>query len=178
MSRRKRLALAGAALVILGGVASGAFATITTNSGGTKTYSYVVRQDAATTTSSTSFVTIPGAVAPVTVSDGGDLIIASFTAESACYSSSTAARWCSVRLILVNRSNGAVTQMLPASGIDFAFDSTNLGRETSASWQGHSMDRAYRIGNGSYYVIAQQAVTSTSTVLRLDDWMLSVEKST
>jgi hypothetical protein len=184
--RRSRVAVAIVVALVLV-LAGGAFAgirTITGAIGGASSdpgpYTYVQRQDGASLTASTTFVTIPGALAPVSVTDGSDLILGRFSAESACYpaAATTAPNWCSVRLIIQSQSTGAIVAMYPQSGFDYAFDSTNQGRDGASSWEGHSMDRSIRIGNGNYYVIAQQAVTSTSTRLRLDDWSLTVEKRT
>src|SRR5438093_2297913 len=55
----------------------------------------------------------------------------------------------------------------PAAGLVFAFDSTNNGRDGIASWESHSVDRTLRVAAGSYQVIVQ-AVTSTTTIFRLD----------
>jgi len=65
----------------------------------------------------------------------------------------------------------------PAAGLVFAFDSTNNGRDGIASWESHSVDRTLRVAAGSYQVIVQEAVTSTTTIFRLDDWTLTVESN-
>jgi hypothetical protein len=182
--RIRKLWLGAAVALVLGcfgasaGIAS--VLTRTVGAGGAETYAVVTREDAASTSSSTSFVTIPGATALVSVTDGSDLIMARFSAESACYNSTanTSGNWCSVRLMLKNRQTGAMTELYPASGLDFAFDSTNAGAEGAASWESHSMDRSIRVGNGSYYVVAERATTSTQVTFRLDDWSLTAEKST
>jgi hypothetical protein len=62
-------------------------------------------------------------------------------------------------------------------GIDFAFDSTNSGRDTTGSWESHSMDRSLGpLAAGAYRVWAQYRTTSQGVTLRLDDWSLTVEK--
>lgn len=174
----------GAAVALVPGCfgASAGIASVltrTVGAGGAETYAVVTRDDAASTASSTSFVPIPGATAPVSVTDGSDLIMARFSAESACYNNTanTSGHWCSVRLMLQNRQTGALSELYPRSGLDFAFDSTNAGAEGAASWESRSMDRSARIGNGSYYVLVQEATTSSQVTFRLDDWSLTVEKS-
>ncbi len=175
-----RLAVAVAAVLAIGAASGAAIAGVfvrTTGAGGVETYAYVTRENSATSGSSVAYVTIPGATAPVTVTDGSDLILARFSAESACYTTIAGGHWCSVRLVLYNRSNGSTTEMNPQAGLDFAFDSTNDGKDGPNSWESHSMDRSIRVGNGSYYVLAQRAVTNPSVTLRLDDWSLTVEKA-
>lgn len=139
--------------------------------GGTLTKVNVVTETNAQVTNSTTFVNLPGATTVVTVPSGENaLILARFSAESAC-SGGTGAQWCSVRILI-----GGV-EANPIVGLDFAFDSTDNGRETSASWESHSVDRSRPVGSGTYVVQAQWAVTSAATSFRLDDWSLTVERA-
>jgi hypothetical protein len=174
--RRTILLLASMAMVLV--LASGAaFAVLSFASGGFIERVAIARETSATTSSSTSFVDIPGAAVSVFVPSGSSkLIMARYSAESAC-SGGTGSQYCSVRIVARNSATGAITELQPASGLDFAFDSTDAGRETASSWESHSMDRSNRLGAGSYTIRAQRAVTSSATAFRLDDWSLTVEQS-
>jgi hypothetical protein len=174
--RRTTLLLASMAVALV--LASGvAFAVVTFASGGFIERVVIARESSSSTFSSTStaFVDIPGASVSVFVSSGTTrLIMARYSAESAC---SGGTGYCSVRIVARNSTTGELTELQPGSGLDFAFDSTDGGRETSASWESHSMDRSFRLGAGSYTIRAQRAVTSSATTFRLDDWSLTVEQS-
>lgn len=163
--------LAAVALVaVAAGVAIAQVSGVTKAKGGAISKVRIKRGENATTTSSTSYVNIPGAKVKVTVPRGDEaLILARFSAESACYD--TTGNYCSVRI----RVDGQ--QAKPATGLDFAFDSTDAGTETSSSWESHSMDRSLVVGGGRHTVRAQYATTSSTTGFRVDDWSLTVERS-
>jgi hypothetical protein len=132
----------------------------------------VVRETNATTTASTTYVNVAGASTAITVPAGESaLILARFSAESACYGGGTAGHWCSLRI----RIDGV--DMDPSSGMDFAFDSTNGGDEGPSAWESHSMDRSRVVGPGTHVVVVQAATTNATVTLRLDDWSLTVERS-
>ncbi len=172
--RRTTLLLASMAVALV--LASGvAFAVVTFTSGGFIERVVIARETVASSSNSTAFVDIPGASVGVFVPSGtSKLIMARYSAESAC---SGGTGYCSVRIVARNSTTGELTELQPGSGLDFAFDSTDGGRETSASWESHSMDRSNRLGAGSYTIRAQRAVTSSATTFRLDDWSLTVEQS-
>jgi hypothetical protein len=151
----------------------------TSKSGGAITKVKVLRETAAQTTTSTSFVNLPGASTTITVPAGQKaLILARFSAESNC-SGGTVDDWCSAR-IMVGGSEGG-----PASGSDFAFDSVDSS-ETAAcaadecGWESHSMDRSRGpLGPGTYKVKVQWRVVQfggSAPTFRLDDWSLIVER--
>jgi hypothetical protein len=141
------------------------------NTGGVVTKVNVVTETNAQSTNSTTFVNLPGGNTGVSVPIGESaLILARFSAESAC-SGGTGAQWCSVRILI-----GGV-EANPVVGLDFAFDSTNNGSETPFSWESHSVDRSRIVGPGTYTVQVQWAVTSSATAFRLDDWSLTVERA-
>jgi len=183
MFHRKRVllvALGGVAVLALG--AGTASALLTGGSGGVQESAVVVGNDAAAMTVSQMFVPIPGAALAINMPAGdSDLLRASFSAESACSprAASAAQSWCSVPIVLVNRASGAIIRELsPAAGVDFAFDSTDAGRDTAASWESHAMDRFTRVGNlepRALIVRAEWRTTSPNTVFRLDDSNLTVE---
>jgi hypothetical protein len=147
---------------------SGPLAPITGNA---KTISHVrvVRETNAQITSSTSYVAVPGATATIAVpGDENGLILVRFSAESQC-AGGAAGNWCSIRILLDG------TEMDPASGSDFAFDSVGSPQDF---YESHSMDRSRAgVGSGSHTVTVEWAVTSASTVFRLDDWSLTIERA-
>ena len=125
----------------------------------------VVTETNAQSTSSTSFVSLPGASASVTVPAGKfQLVNVRFSAESYCFSS-TAEGWCSVRIL----ADG--TEMLPDSGEDFAFDASGA---TDDLWEGHAMERTLVLGQGTHNISVQWVVTDPSIFFRLDDWTMAV----
>ncbi len=109
------------------------------------------------------------------------LVKAQYDAESQCIEADTDGNWCSIRIGI-----GGV-EGNPASGIDFAFDSTNRGRDLEGSWEGHSMTRVRCIVNttGStltVIVVVQAAVFNTGgdatrPSFRLDDWELDIYRT-
>jgi hypothetical protein len=143
----------------------------TTLSATTLTAVKLVRETTATTTGSTTFVNVPGAVTTLTIpANSRAIILASFTAESACYGGTG---WCSVRILL----NGV--EMDPVVGTDFAFDSSDANSETSQSWESHAVERSKLYTNTSTAAVTvtvqvQYMVTAAGMTLRLDDWHLSV----
>ncbi|MCW2767053.1 MAG: hypothetical protein JWO11_3012 [Nocardioides sp.] len=119
----------------------------------------------ATITNATAFALVPGLSVAVTVPPGGGRILATFSAESACYGSSS---YCNVRILVDG------TEMDPVVGTDFAFDSTDNNTETSGSWESHSTQRySANLAPGSHTVTVQAAVTGATTSFRLDDGVLS-----
>jgi len=131
-----------------------------------------VRETIATSTNSIAWVNVPGATATFTVPAlRKDLFIAQFTAESVCWG---AGGYCPVRILL----NGV--EMDPASGTDFAFDSTDAGTANSSSWESHSVERS-RAYQGSFIPVTvtvqvQYMVTSAGANFRLDDWHFTVQQ--
>jgi hypothetical protein len=139
--------------------------------GSAKTISHVrvARETTAQTTHSTSYATLPGATGTIAVpADESGLILVRFSAESQC-SGGAAGNWCSVRILLDG------TEMDPAAGLDFAFDSVN---SPDSFWEAASMDRSRAgVGSGNHTVTVQWAVTSASTLFRIDDWSLTIERA-
>jgi hypothetical protein len=148
--------------------------TLTLARGKTIKHIASLRQTDPSSTTSTSFVDIPSADYPLTL-EGRTLwtILARFSAESVCYGGSPGATsWCSVQIL----ANGI--PMEPDVGTDFAFDSTDRGDDTPASWEGHSMERSARCFDpGTYEIKAQWAVVGGASppTFRVDDWSLTVE---
>jgi hypothetical protein len=134
----------------------------------------VVRETAAQTTGSATFVDVPGASTTITVPAGQRaLILARFSGESNC-SSGDVGGWCSLR-IRIGGASGA-----PASESDFAFDSVDSSEAAGCDadlcgWESHSMDRSRGpLGPGTYTVKVQWSVVpfdigSVAPTFRLDD---------
>ncbi len=173
------VALVAATAVAVAKSQSGSAAPQTTHKliGGLVTQLQVLTNDSAATIGSTSYVTIPGGVTFVPVPPSSRALIkAQFDAESACYGDGSAGHWCSIR-ILIGGIEGS-----PQSGLDFAFDSTNAGRETATSWESHSMTRArcFVDTSGSTVnvpVVVQAAVPGSGVFFRLDDWELDTYRT-
>jgi hypothetical protein len=176
---RKRLGLAVGAVLIAAFLVAvvPAIGSPTGKSGSAITKVKVLRETVAQTTSSTSYVDLPGSTTTISVPSGHHaLILARFSAESNCTDGS-APDFCTVRI----RIGGA--SAAPASEIDFAFDSvddpsncTNALLGTNCGWESHSMDRSRGpLGPGTYTVKVQWAVTDAAAVFRLDDWSLTIE---
>jgi hypothetical protein len=177
--RRTIMLLASMAVAVI--LASGAaFAVATLASGGPIDQVRIVRQDTATTTSSTSFADIPNTQVGISVPAGTTrLIMARFSAESTCVGGSgfPPLHTCSIRIVAVTAGSGALTELQPASGRDFAFDSTDANTESIGSWESHSMDRSLRLDAGSYRVMPQAAVSNSATSFTLDDYSFTVERA-
>lgn len=115
------------------------------------------------------WVTIPTTTITVTVPAGTTrVIMARFSAESLC----TNASWCSMRIVYRPYTTGVITEMSPASGTDFAWDSPG------GSWENAMIERstATYLPAGSYHVFVQgQLVGGSSGSMRTDDYHLAVE---
>ncbi len=123
-------------------------------------------------TSSTSFVDV-GLETSITVPAGTHaIILARFSAESAC-SGGSDADWCSIRI----RIGGVDGMPVPSGSEFFAFDSPDGGSETSSSWEVHAMERSCGgLGPGTYVVRVQAAVSDATLTFYLDDMNLTVER--
>jgi hypothetical protein len=99
-----------------------------------------------------------------------DLFIARFAAESAYSGVPSYARL----RILIN-----ATEMQPASGTDFAFDSNDGGNEGAASWEGHAMERSGSYSTSLFAaspIVKVQCWNPVGGVFRLDDTHFTVEQ--
>lgn len=170
---RKYTCLSVGMLAGLGIFAGAAHAVLVGAVGGQTLQVFDRSETAASTTNSTAFVDLPGANVALAVPAGTTrLLTGRFTAESQCFNTSTAGNWCTIRILVVNASTGAAAEMNPASGADFAFDATSNPQDF---WEGNAIQRSLRVGAGSYRIIVQRRVTSTTTTFRLDDWHFRVE---
>src|SRR5262249_39351693 len=126
-------------------------------------------------TASTAFQDIiPGQQATITFTKPSILLV-TLTAESSCYNNppSGSANWCTLRRIV-----DGVGELGPGLGTAFAFDSTNQGAESQASWEGHAMQRSSNVlPPGTYTVRPQYAVVGPA-VFQIDDVHETVEAIT
>ena len=154
------VAVASIAAILTG--AGVAIAATTVKSGTTVTRTAILTQNSATTHTGTTFVTLGSSAI---FAGAGSTILVTFSAESACYNGSG---WCSVRILV----DGVEAD--PVAGTDFAFDSTDGGRETAASWESHSVQRARVVTTtATHSVVVQVAEVGTGVTARYDDWTLT-----
>lgn len=125
-----------------------------------------VRNSAPSTTDSTDFVQVPGAVTSVRVPEGRWAVWARFSAESLCEGALEETA-CSVRIQIGDETGDPI-----GGNDDFAFDSTGSdGRES------HTMERSrFFFESGRYPVKVQYRVGAASASFQLDDWTLFVER--
>lgn len=165
-TRGRRIALAAtAAFSVIGLTAGTVSALTTTQSAGSVTSQQFATNDLPTTAIGSSWTNVPGAAVTVTVPSGTSRVLdARFTAESQCVGSG----YCSARVVY-QRSGGAVTELRPVSGADFAFDSPG------GTWESHAMERSSaRLSAGTYRVWVQAVKVGTVSTYRLDDTHFAV----
>jgi hypothetical protein len=171
-NRMRRPVLLVAVAIVASLLASGvAVAVTSTEYGGTIEDVGVARSTDLFTTSESA--EIPNATVKVTVPPGElGLILARYSAESKC----SGAKWCSVRIRIIH-PGGAIREMAPAAGLDFAFDSPSAFPNDSP--ESHSMDRSVVVGPGTYTVRTQAVIVGGvgGASFTLDDWSLTVERA-
>jgi hypothetical protein len=135
-------------------------------------------------TSSEKFIPLPGATTNITIPPGkAALVNVAFTAESACSEpGSPAPDWCEVRIMVDGvEAAPAASTFAPDT---YAFDSTDRGSESNASWESHALDRHKCVYNKSdtakvVPINVDWKVTNfdggTAPSFWLDDWSLTVE---
>lgn len=93
-------------------------------------------------------------------------LVVTYNAESSCYGADI---YCFTRVLV----NG--TEIDPAAGSGYAFDSSDNNTETSDSWEAHVMVRVTGPLDPGTYDIAVEAGVGAGGTFRLDDWTLVVE---
>lgn len=132
---------------------------------------FVIAKPDAQIFSGTTWQTVSSTTINVNLSTSR-LVLARFTSQSSCYGSGTN-NYCSVRVVAKRGIN--VIEFDPVVGTDYAFDSTNNGTETAASWEGHALQRSKLLSSGQYQIYVQARTTNSGTTLRLDNAHFSVE---
>ncbi len=169
----KRAGIVIAVIVLTAALAATAVAVLTADVGGQQLRVDIRESTDASSTNSTAFVDVPGANIAVVVPTGVTrLFEASFFAESRCFGATTSGQWCSVRII-ASDATGAVVELRPESGLDYAFD-TDMVTSTDDLYEGNAVSRARRLTAGTWRIRVQRAVTNAGTTFRLDDWLFSV----
>lgn len=122
---------------------------------------FVYDEPNSTVGSSLVYTVLPGMSAPLTI--GGTarkLVLATFGAEAACYGGDKGSPdWCVTRII-ARTGTGAIVPLQPyaGDGTDFAFDSTDRGTETDASWEQKQMSRGRVLAPGTYKIEVEARV--------------------
>jgi hypothetical protein len=115
--------------------------------GGPITFKRVVTYRLPQTTSSTTFVDLPNSANVIPIAPGRSALInARFHAETRCseFDGVGEQNWCEVRIMI----GGVEGYPQSSVGADsYAFDSTDDGTETTASWEGHALERHRCITN-------------------------------
>lgn len=116
------------------------------------------------TSTPNTWVNVPGSTLTVTVPSGTSrLLNATFNAASYCL----AQHRCAVRIVARKAGTSTPTELRPAAGNVFSFDSQDLGGE---SWQAHSVSRSVVRSAGTWYVYVQAQPVGDGGPLNLDDW--------
>jgi hypothetical protein len=171
MSSIKKLLVAAVAAVTLLVLGAGAtYAVLTGRVTGANDQNLFVHETNTWVTAAAAWTDVPGATRAVTVPAGSQRYLsARFSGESFC----SGGGWCSVRIVVVAPS-GAVVEMDPIVGTDYAFDS---GSGSTDAWEGHAMERSSpKLNAGAYQVKVQAAVVAGATGFNLDDWTFVVER--
>lgn len=170
---RRPAAIAAATILAIGALAGSAAAVLSNSSGGTQLRMENRGDTTPAPAAVMAWTTLPGSEIHVNSPNNDVLINARFTAESTC--SGAAAGSCVVRIVADN--GGAVVQLDPASGRDFAFDTVVAAGVDADGAEGHAMERSKRVPAGNYDVRVEYAVTNAAIVFEPDDWHLAVELS-
>ena len=168
--RRRPAILAAVATAAIGTFAATAIA-FGTSDGKAQVSMSNVTETAATSTSSTAWANLNSTI-PLSVPSEGLLVNARFTAESAC---TQKAGICRVRIVADDGTT--LTELDPASGLDFAFDTSTGNATVDDLAEGHAMERSRRLPKGDYRIRVQYSVSSGSTKFTVDDWHFTVEAS-
>jgi hypothetical protein len=169
---RQPAAVAAATILALGAFAGTAAAVLTGSSGTSQLHMDNRGDTAEQNTSSIVWKDLAGSEILVKAHES-HLVNARFTAESKCYNGGAR---CAVRIVAVHAGTGAVTELDPANGMDFAFDSVTPGVHDETG-EAHAMERSRRLDVGKYWLRVQFAVTDPTTKFRLTNWHFAVETS-
>jgi hypothetical protein len=171
---RKHLGLSIAGLLIAASISSAAFAAIVTTDGGATISVTNKSNTAASTTSSTSLTNLLVGTS-VTVPDGTRLITARFTGESSCTAEDASIGYCRISIVARKVGTAEETELSPAAGTNFAFDTVVLTQPNDDRYESHSMERSRRLATGDYVIKVYWSVTGEEVTFRLDDWHFRVE---
>jgi hypothetical protein len=116
---------------------------------------------AATNYTSSSFVQVTAAVVAVPPGENG-FFVATFNAESRCLGEEGS--WCSVRIVCDG------IELLPNSGVDFAFNSPG-----GSTWKSVTIIRRSQLKTAGSHVCAVETSQVDGSEHLLDDWIFVIE---
>jgi hypothetical protein len=166
MSKFRRSIIVAGLTVGLLLVGTAAYALVTNRSGSVSDQQRFVHDTDPFVTAAAAFTNVPTMVTSITLTSP-HMFDARYTAESQCQGN---VGWCSVRIVVILPS-GALIELDPVVGTDFAFDSASTDQ-----FEGHAIERTSQLFSvGTYRIQVQAAVVAGATQLRLDDQTLVVE---
>jgi hypothetical protein len=143
-------------------------ATVTKTAGAVVNVKALGSTDSMTVLGSSGWKDVPGSATTIAVPAGHKMLVdARFTAESACFGASSG---CPVQVLIGGVPAG------PTNGSNGAFDSTEGGTESSASWESHSTDLSRILGPGTYPVKVQVLAWGGAT-FQIRSWTLTLTKA-
>ena len=167
---KKKLRRLAILLVITGSavlLAASTHAALIKQSYGSLQKSYVASSTATFTTSSTSYVPVPGATLDVTIPAGApQMVIVSFSAASSCFNPNPNGGWCTVTMF-------SGRELDPAVGTAYSFDSA---RSDGAFTRAYTVDRSIVLSPGTHKITVRAIVSTPSapgTEFTLVGWHLS-----
>lgn len=174
MENKKRgVVVLGLVLAALMAMSTVAYASLASFQAGKVNAVQVATGSSSSTTASQSWVDLPGSEIVVKVAAGKEkYFLATFSAESRCTRDGGTSGYCPLRILL----NG--TELAPAVGNDFAFDSAVTPDNADDKWEAHSIQRVIGpVASGTYTMKVQYRTTTADMDFRLDDWVFSVMKA-
>lgn len=124
--------------------------------------------------SATTWATLVRTTIVIPTSDPASFLDMRFSGESACSGGGSDPAWCTLRIMVDG------VEANPIVGTDFAFDSTNRGRETNASWESHAIERYSQcLQPGTHVVWVEWAsvdFVAPPPTFSIDDWVLAIER--
>jgi hypothetical protein len=160
--RRKLFTGLAIGIAALLGMATMAVAVNRTAKGGANSGIVIATSDDNAAMSSTTYTALPGMTASFTTpKDTITLLDIRFSAESACYGGDAGQPdWCSVRIMV---DGGQANPNNCKNALDFAFDSSDNGSESAASWESHAMERFVSVPGGTHRVVVEGAIRQFGT---------------
>jgi hypothetical protein len=147
---------------------------VITRSGGAIAQVQKISNTAAATRTATTWAILARTVIVIPAGQPPSFLDMRFSGESTCYGGGNDFAWCSLRILVDG------VEANPVVGIDFAFDSTNEGRETGNSWESHAIERYSNCLQPGQHIVtvewASRDFNAAPPTFRLDDWTLAVER--
>ena len=178
LSQRVRRRYAVGALIVVALAGGTAWAVTTFNTANSINQILVRTNTAPFSTSSTTWVDVPGSATSVTVGPNDNALVRGrFSAESQCVNQEVGTpqgEGCLARIVFAGK------EMNPKSGFDFFFDSlgdTPCCNKIGDGMEAHSMERISDLQTpGTFTAKVQVAVTRVEIGFTVDDWTFSLER--